>query len=133
VKEPVWISKPFTLAIHEEMLLEFGGSGGVRDEGLVESALGKPLNLFTYGKPTLFDLAASYAVGVIRNHPFIDGNKRTGFMIAYTFLTRNGVTFNASEADAAAAVLSVAAGEMKEAEFAHWLEKNSTSRRSSLR
>ena len=124
MKEPVWIGKAFTLAIHDEMLAEFGGSAGVRDEGLLESALGKPGNLFLYGKPTLFDLAASYAFGVVRNHPFIDGNKRIGFMVAYTFLARNGYTFTASEADAAAAVLSVAAGEMKEEEFSHWLKAN---------
>ena len=125
MREPVWIGKEFTLAIHEEMLVEFGGSAGIRDEGLLESALGKPKNLFVYGSPTLFDLAASYAFGLVRNHPFIDGNKRIGFMVAYTFLTRNGLLFTASEADAAAAVLSVAAGEMKEGEFSLWLEKNS--------
>lgn len=124
MKEPVWIGKAFTLALHDEMLVEFGGSAGVRDEGLLESALGKPRNLFLYGKPTLFDLAASYAFGVVRNHPFIDGNKRTGFMVGYTFLTRNGVTFTAWEADAAAAVLAVAAGEMNQDEFSQWLKTN---------
>lgn len=124
MKEPVWIGKEFTLAIHEEMLVEFGGSGGVRDEGLLESALDKPKNLFAYGKPTLFDLAAAYAFGVVCNHPFIDGNKRTGFMVAYTFMTRNGLIFTASEADAAAAVLAVASGEMKQSEFSAWLKKN---------
>ena len=124
MKEPIWIGKSFTLAIHEEMLAGFGGSAGVRDVGLLESALGKPRNLFAYGKPTLVDLAASYAFGVVRNHPFIDGNKRTGFMVAYTFLARNGIEFTASEADAAAAVLAIAAGQMKEAELSSWLAAN---------
>ncbi len=125
MKEPVWIRKDFALAIHEEMLSVFGGGAGIRDEGLLDSALGKPQNLFTYGKPTLFDLAASYAFGIVCNHPFIDGNKRTGFMVAYTFLTRNGIRFAAHEAAAAAAVLALAAREMGEAEFAVWLKRSS--------
>lgn len=129
MKAPVWLGKEFILAVHEEMLAEFGGRAGIRDEGLLESALGKPRNLLAYDKPTLFELAASYACGIVQNHPFIDGNKRTGFMAAYTFLTRNGVHFEASEADAAVAVLALASGEMDEREFSRWLAKNS--RRSS--
>lgn len=133
MKEPVWLSRDFVLAIHEELLSEFGGSAGVRDHGLLESALGKPLNLFAYGKPTLFQLAASYASGIARNHPFVDGNKRSAFMAAYTFLTRNGVRFQASEADATVAVLALAAGEMSEEQFSQWLSMNSVKRSQSHR
>lgn len=124
MKEPVWIRAEFVLVIHEEMLAEFGGSAGIRDQGLLESALGKPKNLFSYGNPSLCDLAASYAVGIVKNHPFIDGNKRTGFMVAYTFLTRNGLEFVASESVAAAAVIALAANELTEAQFSDWLKDN---------
>ena len=125
MREPVWLVKEFVQVIHEEMLAEFGGSAGIRDEGLLESALGKPKNLLAYEKPNLFDLAASYAAGIVRNHPFIDGNKRTGFMAAYTFLTRNGVNFKATQADSAAAVLALASIEMTEKQFSGWLKEKS--------
>jgi death on curing protein len=125
VKEPIWVGREFVLVIHEELLAEFGGSAGVRDEGLLDSALGKAQNLFAYSKPTIFDLAASYAVGIVRNHPFIDGNKRTGFIVAYTFLVQNGHELRASEAEAAAAVLALAGNEMSEAMFSLWLKENS--------
>ena len=124
MKEPVWIGTEFVFVIHEEMLAEFGGSSGIRDRGLLESALGKPKNLFSYGRPSLFDLAAAYAFGIVKNHPFIDGNKRTGFMVAYTFLTRNGLELIASESGAAAAVLGLAANEISEAQFSDWLKDN---------
>jgi len=125
VKEPVWLQKHFVLGVHEVLLAEFGGSAGIRDEGLLESALGRPRNLFSYGTPTLFDLAASYAHGIISNHPFLDGNKRTGFMAAYTFLGRNGYDLVASEAEATAATLALAARGLTEAEYTAWLGKNS--------
>jgi death on curing protein len=93
---------------------------------LLESALGKPQNLFAYGDPTMADLAASYASGIVKNHPFLDGNKRTGFMMGAGFLERNGYEFFADEADAAIRTLALAAGEMTEKAYAAWLETNST-------
>lgn len=124
MKEPVWLLNEFVLALHDQLLADFGGIAGVRDEGLLESALARPANLFAYDKPSLFDLAAAYAFGIIGNHPFIDGNKRTGFMAAYVFLGRNGYCLTASEPDATAATLAVAAKEMTEAEYAQWLNGN---------
>jgi len=108
------------------MLAEFGGSAGIRDEGLLESALADLQNLFAYGEPAISELAASYAFRIVRNHPFIDGNKRTGFMVAYIFLERNGQTFIATEANAAAVIITLAGGEMGEKELARWFAKNST-------
>ncbi len=125
MKEPVWILREVVLMAHDQSLAQFGGSGGVRDENLMDSALGKPLNLFAYGKPTLFELAASYAFGLIRNHPFIDGNKRTGFVVAATFLECNGWRLEASEVEAAVHTLALAAGELSELEYAAWLKSNS--------
>jgi death on curing protein len=125
MKKPYWLSREECLALHEMMLSQYGGNEGLRDENMLESALAKPLQLFAYGKPTMFDLAASYVFGVVKNHPFIDGNKRTGFMLGAGFLERNGYQFHASEADAAVRTLALAAGEMSEKEFAEWLKANS--------
>jgi len=125
VKEPVWLRKDVLLAVHERLLAEHGGSAGIRGEGLLESALGRPQNLFAYEKPTLFDLASAYACGVIKNHPFVDGNKRTGFMAAYLFLGRNGYEFEAAEGDVVIKTLAVAAGELDEKQYAKWLGSNS--------
>ena len=111
--------------LHEQSLAQFGGSAGGRDEGLMDSALGKPQNLFAYGKPSLFDLAASYAFGLMKNHPFIDGNKRAGFVVAVLFLELNGYKFQATEVDAALHTLALAAGEMSETAYAEWLKANS--------
>ncbi len=111
--------------LHAQSLAEHGGSEGVRDETLLDSALGRPQNLFAYAKPTLFDLAASYAFGLVKNHPFIDGNKRTAFVVAVTFLELNGRRFFANEVDAAVRTLALAAGEMSEAEFSAWMKTNS--------
>lgn len=110
---------------HEQSLAEFGGSPGIRDEGLLDSALGKPKNLFLYGKPSLFDLAASYGFGLVKNHPFMDGNKRVGFVVAAMFLQINGWRLVASEVDATLRTLALAAGEMTEAAFSEWLKENS--------
>ncbi len=110
---------------HEQSLARFGGSAGLRDEGLLDSALGKPLNLFAYGQPTIFELAASYAFGLVKNHPFIDGNKRSGFVVALTFLQINGWHLEASEVDATLRTFALAAGEMSEVAYADWLAKNS--------
>lgn len=125
MKEPAWVLREVVFAAHEQSLAQFGGSAGVRDEGLLDSALGKPRNIFAYGKPGLFDLAASYAFGLVKNHPFIDGNKRTGFIVAVTFLELNGLRFGASEVDATVRTLALAAGEMSEAAYAAWLKANS--------
>ena len=106
------------------MLAQHGGLAGVRDEGLLESALGKPLNLIAYGSPALPELAASYAAGIILNHPFMDGNKRTGFLVAVTFLELNGLEFVASEESVVKNTVALAAGELKESGYAAWLKKN---------
>lgn len=124
MKEPVWLDHADCLAIHEMMLAQHGGLAGVRDAGLLESALAKPQHLFAYGKPTLPQLAASYAAGIALNHPFLDGNKRTGFLLAATFLELNGMTFTASEESVVASTVALAAGEMKEAGYAAWLKGN---------
>jgi death-on-curing protein len=126
MKEPYWLGREECLALHEMMVAQYGGTTGLRDEGLLESALGKPQNLFAYGNPTMADLAASYASGIVKNHPFLDGNKRTGFMMGAGFLERNGYEFFADEADAAIRTLALAAGEMTEKAYAAWLETNST-------
>ena len=125
MKTPVWVLPETVLVLHEQSLAEFGGEPGIRDEGLLDSALRKPENLFAYDKPTLFDLAASYGFGLVKNHPFIDGNKRVGFVVALVFLELNGYRFQAPEAEAAVRTLALAAGEMSEAEFAAWLKVNS--------
>jgi death on curing protein len=124
MKEPTWVLREVVLLAHEQSLAQFGGAAGLRDEGMLDSALGKPLSLFAYGKPTLFDLAASHAAGIVRNLPFIDGNKRTGFLVAVVFLELNGLRFGASEVEAALKTLALAAGELSEASFATWLQAN---------
>lgn len=108
------------------MLAQHGGLAGVRDEGLLESALSKPQNLFAYSRPTLGEMAASYAAGIILNHPFIDGNKRTGFMLAATFLEMNGIEFTATEESVIEMTLALAAGKLKNAAYAKWLTENSS-------
>ena len=125
MKTPVWVLRETVLTLHEQSLAEFGGAAGIRDEGLLDSALGKPENLLAYGKPTLFDLAASYGFGLVKNHPFIDGNKRAAFIVAVVFLVLNGYQFHAPVADAALRTLALAAGEMSEVEYAAWLKTNS--------
>lgn len=127
MKEPQWIFKETVLLLHEQSLNEHGGSSGLRDDGLLDSALGKPQNVYAYNsQATLFDLAASYTAGLVKNHPFIDGNKRIGFLAGALMLQLNGYQFTAAEADAAISTLALAAGEMSEAEYAAWLEKNCT-------
>jgi death-on-curing protein len=125
MKEPVWLDRADCLAIHEMVLSQHGGLAGVRDPGMLESALSKPQNLFAYAKPTLPQMAASYAAGIVLNHPFLDGNKRTGFMVAATFLELNGLEFTATEESVVEKTLALAAGELKEAGYAVWLKENS--------
>jgi death-on-curing protein len=125
VKEPVWLLAEVVLATHERLLAEFGGASGIRDRKLLDSALARPKNLFAYGSSTPARLAASYAFGIVKNHPFVDGNKRTGFTLAILFLERNGFVFSAAEADATIHTLGLAAGDISEAKYAEWLKANS--------
>ena len=121
MKEPIWIDKREVLAIHEQLLVLHGGASGLRDEGLLESALARPRQQFAYASPDIIDMAAAYTSGIVRNHPFVDGNKRTGFVVGVLFLEMNGYLFTASEAEAAQAVLELAAGTVDEAGFAAFL------------
>jgi death-on-curing protein len=118
------------LAMHDLLIAEFGGAPGVRDEGLLDSALSRPVNLFVYERPSVFDLAASLAFGLIKNHPFLDGNKRVAFTAAVTFLHVNGRRIQAAEVDATVRTLALAAGDMTEAQYALWLKANSRTSRS---
>lgn len=126
MKEPFWVQRGVVLIAHEEALAAHGGASGVRDLGLLESALARAQNQFAYGQTDVAALAAAYAFGIIRNHSFVDGNKRTAFMTAVIFLERNGLRFTATEVDAALRTLALAAGEIEEAEFAAWLGENVT-------
>ncbi len=125
MKQPHWFSREECLALHDMMLADYGGMSGVRDDNMLESALAKPRQLFAYGKPSLAEMAAAYAAGVVKNHPFLDGNKRTGFMLGAAFLERNGHEFFATEVDATLKTLALAAGEMDERQYATWLAENS--------
>ncbi|HME27046.1 MAG TPA: type II toxin-antitoxin system death-on-curing family toxin [Acetobacteraceae bacterium] len=120
----VWLSQQIVLAIHDEQLAEHGGAAGVRDAGLLDSALARPLNRVAYGGPDIAELAALYALGIVRNHPFVDGNKRTGYVMLETFLELNGVLFPASDADAVIAMLKLAAGDISDEEFTDWVRAN---------
>ena len=120
----VWLDEQVVLAVHEEQLAEHGGAQGIRDEGLMQSALARPRHLATYGEPDVFDLSAAYGFGIARNHPFTDGNKRTAFVAVELFLTLNGVELRVSDADCVLTMLSLAAGELDEATFAAWLRSN---------
>ncbi len=112
------------LAVHGRLMAEHGGAPGVRDAAVLESASARPQQLLAYEDPDLCELAAAYAGGIVRNHPFVDGNKRTGFMTAFVFLARNGMRLVASEIDATHIVTALAAGELDEATFAAWLRDN---------
>ena len=125
MKEPYWLTREEGLTLHDMMLSHYGGIAGVRDENMLESALARAQQLFAYGKPSMAEMAAAYAAGIVKNHPFLDGNKRTGFMLGAGFLERNGFEFQATEAEAALRTLALAAGEMTEAAYAEWLKANS--------
>lgn len=125
MSEPfVWLSGEVLLAVHDEQLAEHGGAAGVRDIGLFESALSRPRNLAQYGSPDLCELAASYGFGLARNHPFIDGNKRTAFVAVELFLVMNGADLVADDASCVLTMLAVAAGSMDEPTFAAWLREH---------
>ena len=124
--EPVCVKLDVVLAIHDEQLAEHGGQPGVRDSGLLESALGRPRNQFAYGEPSITRLAASYAFGISRNHPFLDGNKRTSLVVAELFLELNGYELIASDVQCVTTFLQLAAGELTEDQLAEWITANST-------
>ncbi|MFZ5444104.1 MAG: type II toxin-antitoxin system death-on-curing family toxin [Myxococcota bacterium] len=119
-----WVSRHALLLLHDESLAEHGGGSGLRDEGLFESALARPLNLALYGKPDLAALAASYGVGLAKNHPFVDGNKRVAFLAVGLFLANNGHRLVCTQVEATLTMLAVAAGTMNEATFAEWLRSH---------
>jgi death on curing protein len=123
--EPVWVLPEVIRALHERLLSEFGGASGVRDEGMLESAPSRPGNQFSYGSPSIHELAAACAFGLVRSHPFVDGNKRIGLATAILFLEINGYRFSASEVDVTVQTLALAAHELNEAGYAAWLAKNS--------
>ena len=121
----VWLEAEDAIAFHAEQIAQFGGQPGIRDRGLLESALGRPRHRAAYEKPTVFELAAAYAYGIARNHPFLDGNKRTALVCAFTFIELNGWEVRAPEADAAIAFLALADGSMSEKDMAAWLAQHS--------
>ena len=124
-KEPLWIEERDVLAIHDRLLALHGGATGVRDRDLLESALARPRQHHSYAKTSdVVEMAALYTAGIVRNHPFIDGNKRTGFVIGVLFLELHGFDFTASEADATQAVMALASGTLDEAAFTAWLREN---------
>jgi len=122
--DPVWVKLPECLAVHSAVLDRFCGADGTRDEGPLHAALDRPRNLLAYGEPDLFDLAGSYAFGIVKNHPFLDGNKRTGFLIAALFLECNGFHFHAPEEKVVERTLALAAGAIKETAYAAWLRES---------
>jgi len=123
-----WIDKRLLLLLHDESLTDHGGASGLRDDGLLESALARPLNLVAYGNPDFAELAASYACGLAKNPPFVDGNKRAAFLSVGLFLGLNGYRLTASQADATVAVFSLAAGDLSEEEFTAWLRQHCAKR-----
>jgi death-on-curing protein len=122
------VSKVALVLLHDESLAEHGGSAGIRDEGLLDSALARPLNLAAYGDPDVADLAACYGAGLTQNHPFVDGNKRSGFLALGLFLALNGRRLTATQVDATQTMLALAAGELTEEQLAAWVRSHSSTR-----
>jgi len=124
--EPVWIRDDVVFAIHRRQIAEHGGLDGIRDESLLKSALGKPRNMYIYGEPlpSIAALAASYAYGIIKNHPFIDGNKRTAFVVCLLFLQLNGIILRSGQKEKYEIFLHLAEGKVSESDFAEWIEEN---------
>jgi death on curing protein len=126
MKEPKWLTKRMVLAIHDEAVEMFGGTAGIRDDGLLESAPSRPQNRYgDESEATLFDLAASHCHGICKNHPFLDGNKRTALLSARAFLFLNGLAFEPREVDEVENMVAVASGEMDEAGVAAWFKGSS--------
>ena len=126
MSEPRWVTASQAIRIHAEQLALFGGPAGIRDENLIESALGRPRNKWSYGETDLAALAAAYAFGIARNHPFVDGNKRASFLIMITFLHKNGIEFDVGEDLATAAIVALASGEVDEDGLTRWIRDNWT-------
>jgi death-on-curing protein len=125
VNEPVWIAERDVLALHDRLLALDGGASGLRDPGLLQSALARPKQLHAYGdNPDIVDIAAAYIAGLVCNHPFVDGNKRIGFLVGVLYLELNGFRFTATEESAAQAILSFAAGTLDEPALAAWIRAN---------
>lgn len=124
MKEPVWLFPELVIAFHDEQLREFGGPAGIRDRGMLESALDQPRNKWTNGEHDLAALAAAYAFGIARNHPFVDGNKRAALLSIVTFLGLNGIDFIADNAEAVVIIQGLAAGEIAEEGLARWIRDN---------
>ncbi|MEY9879624.1 type II toxin-antitoxin system death-on-curing family toxin [Bradyrhizobium sp. USDA 328] len=124
MSEPFWLTRRIIIAIHDEQLATHGGASGLRDEGMLESALDRPRNKWSYESADLPELAAAYAFGIARNHPFVDGKKRTSLLALYTFLGVNGIDFVVPEAEAAAMILSLASDEVSEESLARWIRDN---------
>lgn len=124
MNEPFWLTHQMIVAIHDEQLAIHGGATGLRDEGMLESALDRPKNKWSYENADLAELAAAYAFGIARNHPFVDGNKRNSLLALYTFLGVNGIDFIVPEAEAAAIILSLAAGDVSEQSLVRWIRDN---------
>ncbi|MBV8576808.1 MAG: type II toxin-antitoxin system death-on-curing family toxin [Acetobacteraceae bacterium] len=122
----VWISRELILAVHDEMLAQYGGASGIRDEGLLESALARPMNRAAYGEPDIAELAALYAVAIARNHPFVDGNKRAAFGALTLFLSLNGLELEAPEVEAAEIMLKMAGRYIEDEEFTAWVVAHAT-------
>ena len=120
----IWVTVEVAITAHAEQLAEHGGGNGVRDPGLLESAMARPQNLAQYGEPDIAELAASYAFGIARNHPFVDGNKRTAAVVSETFLALNGGTLQASDAELVVAFVALAAGELSEDELTIWFREH---------
>ena len=125
MKEPHWLTREECLALHDMMLSHYGGLVGVRDEKALGSAVHRAEQLFVRRNPRMPEMAAAYTAGIVNDRPFLDGNKRTGFMLGAGFLERNGFEFHATEADAVLRTLALAAGEMTEAAYAEWMKANS--------
>jgi len=127
VREPVWIDERDSLSLHDRLLALHGGAGGLRDHTLLKSALARPQQHFAYAEsPNVFEMAAAYTGGTVRNHPFVDGNKRTGFVVGILFLELNRYRFAASEEEAARAVLELASGNLDEAGYTAFLRGSSS-------
>ena len=122
---PIWLERDVVVSLHADLVVTFGGLAGIRDEGLLESALARPPNLAAYGEPSLFELAAAYIFGLAKNHAFVDGNKRIAFVAADVFLQHNGFELTAAEPEAVIVIRDLAAGELGEAEIAAWIATRS--------
>jgi death-on-curing protein len=129
MREPIWLDREALLRLHDESLALFGGASGIRDAGLLDSALARPQQLYAYGEPDLAALAAAYAFGIAKNHAFIDGNKRAAFLALGIFLAENGLRLTATQSEATFRMLGVGAGSIAEAQLAAWVRAHSEPRR----